>query len=130
MRHDYYDKATGYFMTWNPKRGYYVPKHEMVIRKKIGRPLRKGEIVHHKNEIKTDNRLSNLKLEHNYQEHAVDHRDRWLGHKNPSWNMSKQHRISLKKAWRTRKQKFGPTGAKNPSRLRELGRSAGYKTPH
>lgn len=118
-------------MTWNPARGYYVPKHEMVIRKKIGRPLRKGEIVHHKNEIKTDNRLSNLKLEHNYQQHAMDHRERWVGSNNPNWgHLTMKHRTSLKKAWKIRKRKFGPTGAKDPNQLRELGRVAGYKTPH
>jgi hypothetical protein len=118
-------------MTWNPRRGYYVPKHEMLIRKKIHRAMRPGEIVHHKNEIKTDNRLSNLKLEHNYQQHAKDHGARWEGHNNPNYpHLTLQHRIKLKKAWKLRKQKFGPTGAKNPTKLREIGRFFGRKTPH
>ncbi|MCK9370053.1 HNH endonuclease [Candidatus Dojkabacteria bacterium] len=130
MRQDYYDKATGYWMSWDAHRGYYRPKHEMVMIKKIHRPLRPKEIVHHRNEIKTDNRPSNLKLEHNYQQHAKDHGSRWEGKKNPSYNMTRQHKLSLKKAWKVRKIKFGSTGAKNPNKLRELGRRAGYKTPH
>jgi hypothetical protein len=130
MRRNYYDKGSGYVMTYDKRKGYYIPAHEVLIRKKIHRPLRKGEIVHHRNEIKTDNRLSNLKLEHNYQEHAKDHGHRWEGRNNPSYNMSLRHRQSLKKAWTLRKRKFGATGAKNPRRLRRLGYIYGKKTPH
>lgn len=40
----------------------YVPEHRLKIEKKIGRYLLKYEVVHHKNENVSDNRLCNLKL--------------------------------------------------------------------
>lgn len=36
--------------------------HRHVAERKIGRPLRNGEVVHHKNRDKTDNRRSNLEV--------------------------------------------------------------------
>src|SRR5688572_14391551 len=36
-------------------------EHRVIAEQKLGRPLRRGEIVHHENEIKADNAPDNLK---------------------------------------------------------------------
>lgn len=38
----------------------YAYEHRLIAEKKLGRKLRKGELGHHDNEIKTDNRPSNI----------------------------------------------------------------------
>ena len=46
-----------------PQRGKanpYVPEHLLIAEKKIGRLVRWGEVVHHLNGIKSDNRPQNL----------------------------------------------------------------------
>lgn len=40
----------------------YIMEHDLIMECAIGRWLEKDEVVHHKNEIKSDNRLINLEL--------------------------------------------------------------------
>jgi hypothetical protein len=46
----------------NATKNSYVLEHRIVMENKIGRLLKRGEIVHHINEKKKDNRPSNLRL--------------------------------------------------------------------
>ena len=68
--------SEGYIRIYSPNhpnsRFGYVLKHRLVIEAKIGRYLREDEIVHHKNHVKSDNRIENLVILSNSQ-HSTHH---------------------------------------------------------
>ncbi len=51
-----------------------IPVHRYLAEKMLGRKLRPGEVVHHKNRSKKDNRFSNLFVFKSQKEHDKAHK--------------------------------------------------------
>ena len=64
------------------RRGY-VYEHRLVAEQVLGRRLRPGEIPHHKNSIKADNRSENIEVVESAYHHRVAHRTVGRGRRLP-----------------------------------------------
>lgn len=53
--------------------GKKIDEHRYIMKQHIGRPLKRHEVVHHKNGDKRDNRLCNLEIM-DLSQHSKDHR--------------------------------------------------------
>ena len=66
-KHKPYNTKEGYRQIYKPnspeaRDNGYAPEHRVIASKKIGRPLRDNEVVHHRDGNKLNNKPSNLQV--------------------------------------------------------------------
>jgi len=69
---------SGYIRILVPGMGRYRFEHRIRMEKFLGRKLRKGEIVHHINGNRRDNRISNLLLMKKNEHDRYETKRRWI----------------------------------------------------
>ena len=61
----------------------YAYEHRLVMEAKVGRKLKKGEVVHHKDGNKSNNKPENLELKESVAQHLFEHRKATSNRKKP-----------------------------------------------
>jgi hypothetical protein len=114
-------------MVYDKRRQECIPKHRYIAEQKLGRRLKSDEYVHHVDHNKHHNAPSNLRVIHQSDHNKIRHKTErnFYGRNNPSKHITPARRAEMRRAWLRRKRMFGNTGARNPGRLRQLGRING-----
>lgn len=120
-RKDKIHNAFGYVTIYTPnhptvinKRAKRILEHRLVMEEYLGRYLKRGEVVHHKNGIKDDNRIENLELLSNPKHSFIHTKERLIGYKYttekceycgkkrhvaPSWKADSKHHLCSRKCY-------------------------------
>jgi hypothetical protein len=81
-------KGYSWIYTMNPETKGWTKEHHLISSWVEGRPLATGEVVHHINFIKTDNRPENLRImtesDHNSLHASINNSSKWSG-ENRAW---------------------------------------------
>lgn len=106
----------GYLYLYRPEhplatRGGYVLEHRLVAEAKLGRPLTRDEVVHHRNGVRADNRPENLEV---FQTNA-EHLKAELTGRVPNWTAEGLERIreGVRRSRTTRSSKA--SGVREPA---------------
>lgn len=91
----------------NSVKSGYIREHRLVMSESIGRPLRPGEVVHHIDGDRTNNRIENLQL---FSKNA-DHLRHELTGKVPNWTPEGKKRIvdGVRRSGRARRSSRSPS---------------------
>ena len=98
--------------------GGYVREHRLVMEKEIGRYLIPQEVVHHRNEVTSDNRIENLEL---LPDNSQNLRYAWLGKHHSQETKEKMSQSALQ-VWNQRKDGEG-------SGILEASKTDGQESP-